>query len=107
MATHEEETLTAPLVENTNGSRIRGSATPTAIDSYIKKLRVWAIQNDMNPHSMATGAGLSPGSLRFFWKMKWNPTVETLRALEVFMFKVELEKAEARLVASASTPASA
>lgn len=86
-----EENLYSPT-----RSRIVTQKQPTAIDGYIKRLRVWAVQNEQTPHAMAQGAGLSAGALRYFWKAKWNPTVETLRAIEVWMVRVEIAKREAQ-----------
>lgn len=80
----------------------RGTKIPervvTRIDMLLQQIRMWAIQNGHNPHSIAIGTGLSPGALRFLWKPQWNPNSETLRSIELFI--VEQEQAKKELLSS-------
>lgn len=77
----------------------------TAIDTYIKKLRIWAVQNGYTAHSLAAECRLSVGTLRYMWRSGWNPTVETLRAIELTMIRVEAKRQiDAAASATPQTP---
>lgn len=73
----------------------------TAIDTYVKKIRIWAVQNGYTPHSLAQEANLSVGTLRYMYRTAWNPTLETLRAIELTMIRIEARR---QLDAAAATP---
>lgn len=72
--------------------------TVTRIDTLLQQIRLWAIQNGHNPHSIAVGTGLSAGALRFLWKPTWNPNSETIRSVELFI--VQQEEAKRRILTS-------
>lgn len=57
----------------------------TGIEGYMQKLRIWVVQNNFNPNSLAKACKMSEGTLRHLYKLSWNPTFDTLRRLETFM----------------------
>lgn len=75
----------------------------TAIDTYLQKVKIWVVQNHYTAHLLAKEANLSPGTLRYLWRAGWNPTVETLRAIEMLMIRKEAEK---RAAAASQSPQS-
>ena len=52
------------------------------VDTVIARVRAWARLNKWTAGRYASETGLSESTLRYMFRDHWNPTVETLRALE-------------------------
>ena len=59
------------------------------IDLYLHKLRMWAHKYGFSAHGLAKACDMSPGTLQKMFSTDWNPTVNTLAALECFMYNYE------------------
>ncbi|QDP51124.1 MAG: hypothetical protein Unbinned1190contig1000_17 [Prokaryotic dsDNA virus sp.] len=59
------------------------------IDLYLHKIRTWAHKYGFSAHGLAKACDMSPGTLQKMFRKEWNPTVNTLAALEYFMYNYE------------------
>jgi len=57
-------------------------AGSTHIIDTLKSIREWARQRDLTGRMLALQAGLNRNTLRGFEDPNWNPTAETIRALQ-------------------------
>ncbi|MEQ8504612.1 MAG: hypothetical protein RIB80_04750 [Rhodospirillales bacterium] len=56
------------------------------VDQTLERVRAfWRHEYRGSKSGLAVAAGLSDGTLRAIDKQKWNPTVETLRAIEAII----------------------
>lgn len=60
------------------------------IDVYVQGLRQWATQNKVSPYKLAIACDLSASTLQHMYTEKWNPTLATLKTIEIYKFHCEL-----------------